>query len=282
MELLHLSYKNSTIGFYRFGSGPKKAVCFHGYGEDATMFSFLAKHAGNQYTFYSIDLPFHGKTEWKEGLIFTQADLLQIVERIIGENNLKLIQRSPFGQTSDYKLTLIGFSLGGRVALSFLQTNPEKVEKLVLLAPDGLKVNFWYWLATQTSLGNKFFSFTLKHPGWFFGFLKLMNKLRLVNTSIFKFVNYYVGDAAVRHLLYQRWTGLRKLKPDLSLIKKQICEHHTPVRLLYGKHDRIIVTSVGHKFRAGIESCCTLREINCGHQVLHEKHSKEILNAIQQ
>ena len=54
----------------------------------------------------------------------------------------------------------------------------------------------------------------MKHPGWFFGFLKVLNKLGLVNASIFKFVNYYIGDKEVRHLLYTRWTTLRKLKPN--------------------------------------------------------------------
>jgi pimeloyl-ACP methyl ester carboxylesterase len=268
-----ITYKSSQISYCRFGSGPKVAICFHGYGEEATSFAFLDKHAGNQYTFYSIDLPFHGKTEWNDGLAFTLTDLSKIIDEILHQNNYKL-------KTTNYKLTIIGYSLGGRVALSFLQANPEKVEKLVLLAPDGLKVNFWYWLATQTSLGNKFFAFTLKHPGWFFGFLKLMNKLRLVNASIFKFVNYYIGDATVRHLLYQRWTTLRRLKPDLVIIKSHIRKENIPVRLIYGKHDRIILSSVGEKFKKGIEEQCTLTIIHSGHQVLHEKHIEEILPAL--
>jgi pimeloyl-ACP methyl ester carboxylesterase len=268
-----ITYKSSQISYFCFGSGPKVAICFHGYGEEATSFAFLDKHAGNQYTFYSVDLPFHGKTEWNEGLVFTHTDLQQIVEKITDENNHNL-------QTPNFKLTLIGFSLGGRVALSFLQAHPEKVEKLILLAPDGLKVNFWYWLATQTSLGNKFFAFTLQHPGWFFGFLKLMNKLRLVNTSIFKFVTYYIGDADVRRLLYQRWTTLKKLKPDLVRIKSYIQKENIPVRLIYGKHDRIILSSLGEKFKKGIEEQCTLSVIHSGHQVLHEKNAVEIVDSL--
>lgn len=268
-----ITYKKSQISYRCFGSGPKLAICFHGYGEEATSFAFLDKYAGNQYTFYSIDLPFHGKTEWTDGLTFTHSDLSEIVEEILHQNNYK-------PQTTNYKLTIVGFSLGGRVALSFLQANPKKVEKLILLASDGLKVNFWYWLATQTSLGNKFFAFTLQHPGWFFGFLKLMNKLRLVNASIFKFVNYYIGDATVRSLLYQRWTALRKLKPNLAIIKSHIKKENIPVRLIYGKHDRIILSSIGEKFKKGIEEQCTLTVIHSGHQVLHEKHVEEILPAL--
>jgi pimeloyl-ACP methyl ester carboxylesterase len=273
MESLRLSYKNSTIGYYRFGTGPKPAFCFHGYGENAVLFQFLAKYAGNQFSFYSIDLPFHGKTEWKDGFSFSQKDLQQILMGILDQHNLK-------PQTLNFKLTLLGFSLGGRAALCLCQAMPEKIEKMVLLAPDGLKMNFWYWLSTQTRMGNKFFHFTMKQPGWFFGFLKLLNKLKLVNASIFKFVNYYIGDAEVRQLLYTRWTTLRKLKPDLKLIKSFIWKNDIQTRLVYGKHDRIILSSVGEKFKKGIEAQCTLSVIHSGHQVLHEKHIDEILPAL--
>jgi pimeloyl-ACP methyl ester carboxylesterase len=266
MGFHQLRYRNSDIGYYRFGSGPKVAVCFHGYGEDAAMFGFLTKYAGNQYTFYSIDLPFHGKTLWNEGHAFSSYDLQQIVQKITDKNS--------------QNLTLLGYSLGGRIALSLYQAIPEKIEKIILLAPDGLKVNFWYWLATQTWPGNKFFAFTMKKPGWFFGLLKLMNKLKILNASIFKFVNYYIGDAEVRRLLYTRWTTLRKITPHKRCIKNHIRENKTPVRLIYGKHDRIILSSVGEKFKKGIEEYCTLSIIHSGHQVLHEKHIEEILPAL--
>ena len=280
MEPRLLNYKNSTISYYRFGSGPKLAICFHGYGEEATSFEFLGKYAGNQYTFYSIDLPFHGQTEWNDGLIFTQNDLIKIIEEILNINNHQpATSNRPTGQAGQ-QLTLLGFSLGGRIALRLYQAMPEKIEKMLLLAPDGLKINFWYWLATQTWSGNKFFAFTMKKPGWFFGFLKILNNLQLVNASIFKFVNYYIGDAEVRQLLYTRWTTLRKLKPDIGRIKQAVKENKTPVRLIYGKHDRIILSSVGEKFRKGIEGHCALTVIHSGHQVLHEKHAGEIIPAL--
>ena len=111
-----------------------------------------------------------------------------------------------------------------------------------MLAPDGLKMNFWYWLSTQTWAGNKFFHFTMKHPGWFLGFLKMLNKLKLVNASVFKFVNSYIGDAELRRILYARWTTLRKLKPGVKLIKSLARENGIQVRMVYGKHDRIILS----------------------------------------
>jgi pimeloyl-ACP methyl ester carboxylesterase len=266
LESQTLLYKSSRISYYRFGDGERPVICFHGYGETAESFSFLAKYAGSQFSFYAIDLPFHGKTDWKEGLNFHKADLTAISLAVTGHTRLLL--------------TLMGFSLGGRMALSLFEDIPQKIDKLILLAPDGLKVNFWYWLSTQTWLGNRFFAFTMKYPGWFFGLLQLMNKLKLVNASIFKFVKHYIGDMNVRQLLYQRWTTLRKIKPHLSIAKTKIKQNKTAVRLLYGIHDRIILSSVGEKFRSEIEDHCDIKIIHSGHQVLHEKHIKEILPSL--
>jgi hypothetical protein len=157
---------------------------------------------------------------------------------------------------------------------------PERIEKLLLLAPDGLKVNAWYWLATQTILGNRFFRFTMHKPGWFMGILRLFNTLKLVNPSIFKFVNYYIGDARVRNLLYHRWTALRKIRPGLQNIKEQINRSHTKTRLVYGRHDRIILSSVGEKFTRGIEAHAQINIFESGHQVLHGKHAGEIIRVL--
>ncbi len=275
VEQKFLSYGKSRISYLQFGSGPRLAICFHGYGEEAGSFEFLDNHAGNQFTFLSIDLPFHGKTEWKEGLNFTPDNLFEIVNKLQEKEGTD----SPLA-TPHSSLTILGFSLGGRVALSLYERIPGKIEKMILLAPDGLKVNSWYWLATQSWIGNKFFAFTMKYPGWFFGFLKILNKIGLVNVSIFKFVNYYIGDREVRNLLYARWTGLRKLKPGINKIKSLISKNATRVKLIYGKHDRIILSPVGERFRKGIEDHCELLVIHSGHQVLHEKHISEILPAL--
>ncbi|MET0392944.1 MAG: alpha/beta hydrolase, partial [Chitinophagaceae bacterium] len=231
------------------------------------------KEAGTRYSFLAIDLPFHGQTKWEDGTDFTAADLQQIVLHILEETGL-------FIQDPGIKLAVIGFSLGGRMALELYQRWPDKVYPLVLLAPDGLKVNFWYRLATMTAPGRALFAFTMKQPGWFFGLLKLMNRAGLVNASIFKFVNHYIGDGEARLRLYQRWTGLRKIKPRLPLIRRLVRQNRTPVRLLYGRYDRIIVPARGEKFGRNIQEYCTLKMIASGHQVLQARHAAEIIQAL--
>ncbi len=272
MQQKLLPYGNSTIAYSVIGSGPNPVIGFHGYGEESISYGFFEKYAGQQFTFYAIDLPYHGRTRWQDERAFTVTDLQKIVGEILS------IEKVDPG----IKLTLMGFSLGGRIALSLYQSQPQIAQKIVLLAPDGLKVNFWYWLSTQTIAGNKFFAYTMKQPKWFFGFLKMLNNLKLVNASVFKFVNYYIEDKEARKLLYDRWTTLSKLTPNLEKIKRNIRQQQTPVRLIYGKHDRIILSVVGEKFQKGIAQYCTISIIPSGHQVLHEKHAGEALQALRE
>ena len=270
MQTAFLPYRSSQLHYCWIGTGQKLILCLHGYGESTESFYFLEKYIPPDYTLIALDLPFHGKTQWHEGLQFSVTDLLAITEALHakycdGKN----------------RITLLGYSMGGRVALQLLQSLPTKIEKTILLAPDGLKVNFWYWLATQTYIGNRLFGFTMKHPGWFFSLLQAGNKLKLINQSILKFTRYYINDTTVRRLLYERWTCMRAIKPNLTFIKKLIRAQGLPVRLLYGQYDRIIRHERGEKFRTGIESFCTLHIIQTGHQVLQEKHAKEIIQLIE-
>ena len=88
----------------------------------------------------------------------------------------------------------------------------------------------------------------MQKPGWFFSILKIGRRLGLVNQSIYKFVHYYIDDPRVRKELYDRWICMRRFSPELSVVMAIIKTSRIPVRLLYGKHDRIITPGKGRKF----------------------------------
>lgn len=264
-----LNIAQQQVAYYKFGTGPKAVICFHGYGERGDKFSFLEKYAGAVFTFYSFDLPGHGHTKWDKQLSFTLADLEQVLRQLIQNEKLPAS-----------KFSVLGYSLGGRLSLALLEAVPGAIDRLVLLAPDGLKLNGWYWFATQTKLGNRLFRFTMKHPHWFLWFISFLNQLKLINKSVFKFVKHHIKDKEIREELYYRWTMLRKIRPDVAAIKKLIVKNEIQVSLLYGKHDRIIVTSPATRFRKNIEPFCVIKIIESGHQLLHEKHAKDICEAL--
>ncbi|HXL56280.1 MAG TPA: alpha/beta hydrolase [Chitinophagaceae bacterium] len=261
-----ITYKKSFINVLLFGTGPKWLICLHGYGENGYSFRVFEKTLGNEYTLVAIDLPFHGETEWNEGLLMTPNDLMNILNMIIQQN--KKVKDKPS------KFSVLAFSLGGRVALHMLQSTPAEIEKMVLIAPDGLHKNFWYWLGTQTLLGNKLFAYTMKRPYWFFKLTQLAYKIRLLNKSIIRFVHYYLDDEKERSLLYQRWTTMRRFKPNLNAIAGTINNYQIPVRFLFGSYDRIILSKRSNFFKTSKH--VKIRIINAGHQLLKEKFAKDI------
>lgn len=272
MKSEYLIYRSSMIHYVRSGHDGIPLICFHGYGEEATTFGWLAPHLAPGHALIAIDLPFHGRTVWNEDHDMRPDDLMQIVETIL--------EASPHPDTPIQRPQLLGYSLGGRIALSLYQLDPAYFQKVVLLAPDGLRMNPWYWFATQTRAGNLFFRFTMQKPGWFFGILRAANKLGLVNSSVFKFVNHYIGDPEVRRSLFQRWTGLRRFRPSLKKIRHAILQQHTPFRLVFGRFDRIIKPGPGQRFCASIANHGRIRTIRSGHQLLQPEHADVIREEI--
>lgn len=262
-----ISCGNSTVSYLVFGSGSTVVICLHGYGESAVRFAFLQETAGDRYTFIAPDLPHHGHTHWTS-------------DSLSPEDLRLLITGLTEAHSPGKPVILLGFSLGGRLALYLTQQDFLPLQRIVLLAPDGLKVNPWYWLATQTWVGKQLFAYTMRKPAWFYALLKLLKQLKLVNISIYKFVDYYIGDAAVRQQLYQRWMTLRQIRPSLAEVKAVIRQHRIPTKLIYGRYDRIILPVRGEKFRRGVEELVTLTLLEAGHQVLHPRYAAAIVNAL--
>ncbi|HRN57483.1 MAG TPA: alpha/beta hydrolase [Agriterribacter sp.] len=246
----------------QWGTGKKTLLCFHGFGETAGSFMPLARQMENSHTVIAVDLPLHGKTIWTEGTDCTTADIVNIIENIPALHNLRF--------------SLAGYSMGGRVALSVYERIPQRITQLLLLAPDGLKTNFWYRVATQTGRGNRLFKYFMEKPGAFFRITILLKKIRMINLGVYNYVHQHLSREDKREQLYTIWTTMRHLKPGVKNIKKIIPENHTRVLLVYGRYDRIIRHTTGSRFKKGIADYCTLHILPCGHRVLHEKNATAI------
>jgi pimeloyl-ACP methyl ester carboxylesterase len=261
-----IQYKRSRIHYRVSGSGPRVTVCLHGFGEFARTFDPLSA-ALPDYTLVAIDLPWHGETVWQEGLDMELADLMQIIRDIPQVGNVR------FG--------LMGYSMGGRICLSLFEAFPAQVDFLLLIAPDGLKINPWYRFATQTRVGNQVFRSVMERPG---GFVKLMRagkRVGLFNESIMKFVRIYVDDERMRDTVYRVWTTMRRFQPRLPQVKALIRENQVRVYLLFGRYDRIIQPSLGKPFVDGLEGFATMQVLDVGHQLLHPRNVEAIARGLE-
>ncbi len=264
-ESYHIPFHSSSIHYTRMGNGDEWLFCFHGYGESSKAFDLLENVLFKRFTIIAIDLPFHGKTKWEEGLLFEPADLVTIINLIKPKNA---------------SMCILGYSMGGRIALQLLEMIPEQISKLVLVAPDGLHKNRWRLLATRTKIGKRLFAFCMRKPFLMIASIELADKIGLYNKSFLKFVHHYLDDAEQRAILFRRWTTLRNFKTDLTATKKIIINRKIPVHLVFGKYDRVILSRHGLRFSKGSNGLISVTVVEAGHQLLREKHLPVIVRGL--
>ncbi len=261
MESHFISWRSSILHYKRFGQGVEWLFCFHGYGEEANTFDMLEPMLKDRFTIFALDMPFHGKTDWKEDLNFSTEDLIEVI-------NLVNPTQKP--------ISLLGYSMGGRIALRLTERIPQQINRTVVVAPDGLHKNKWQWLSTQTQLGNQLFGYCMRRPFWMLRMIHFGRRLGIIDQRMFKFVLHYLNGEEQRAALYRRWTTLGKLRPDLQALQASIKQFRIPVRMLFGKYDNVILTKHGNLFRMHVKEFVTVKEIEAGHQLLKEKHAATI------
>ena len=117
MKVNGVFYHLETIG-----DGPKQVLCLHGFTGTGDNFREALSFIENKedYTFFLLDHLGHGKSSVPgESERYSMANTVEDIRAILDKMNIT-------------KITLAGYSMGGRVALAFTATHPDYVEKLIL------------------------------------------------------------------------------------------------------------------------------------------------------
>ncbi len=252
--------------YITFGDGPELLFAFHGFDNDAEDFACFEKALGKRYTLVAINLFFHGKSYTEKGLLkpgFVQKDLKELFQEFL----------SHFNAT---RFSLMGFSLGGKIVLQLCIDFAEQLNRVILLAPDGIKLSRWYVFLTHWSIGMRLFKRAVKNPDRFFRFAEMLNRMKLVGDKQYKFAKSNFDTAEKRQKVYNVWMIFRGIMPDPYLVKIALEENQVSLHLFFGKHDTIIPASLGKKFIRGLDVPYSLDILEMGHNLLKEKVATEI------
>lgn len=206
------------------GNGKKLVLAFHGYGNDASLFSFLND---DDYTILSFDLPFQGKSDAVPGCCLGKEDLVLLTRQVMEEYNVS-------------KIGLLGFSLGARVCLCITEQLPKAVSNMVLIAPDGIRHNYFYRFFTGTKVGHSLFKSFIRSGDTYLKLFSVLHSLYLLNRYKYRFALQYIRTDTSRRLLYDIWMATRKLNARLTQVKQEIKARHIPVHILMGERDSVI------------------------------------------
>lgn len=210
------------------GDGSKVLLAFHGYGQSSAYYHPMEQALGHDYTIYAFDLFFHGGSRLhKDDMPLTKEILQEMIEHFLEKYKIR-------------RFSVIGFSMGGKFALTLIEQMPDRVEELYLIAPDGIKTSFWYNIATYPGWMQQLFKRTVIKPEPFFKFLQVLNKYNLAHRSLIRFARFQMDSTAKRLRVYRSWIGFRDLNFDIRHIVRLLNKYKIPVTMFLGEYDEII------------------------------------------
>ncbi len=221
------TFADGHITYQKFGTGPAVMVAFHGFGQNSQVFAPVGVIAGEQFTLFAIDLFHHGNSRYSGRQLLTETDWQRIIAAFLAAQKIN-------------RFSLMGFSLGGRFALATVEAFADRLDQLILIAPDGITRSFWYQLATGSIAGRKLFRYTLRHLPLLTAFGHGLTRLGLLHRTAMRFVEISLNTPQRRELVYQSWTQFRLIQPNLDKIANILIDKRIRVRFFTGAFDRIV------------------------------------------
>ena len=118
---------------------------------------------------------------------------------------------------------------------------------MILIAPDGLKINPLYRFTANTEIGKYLYGRVITNPSRVLGTAKILANMRLLDAKIEVFIRQQLESRTNRERIYKVWRAFRLITPDLVDIRSKIHRYHIKMTLIFGKHDKIIRPSLASK-----------------------------------
>ena len=255
MQSFFLEHNGAKIHCLRFGEGPHLLIALHGYGDRARLFAILEGALTARYTVVAFDLPFHGQTAWPHRT-FTKADTLAIVRQIMEREGKA-------------RLSLMGYSFGARVSQAMLPDLLPQLDKLYLLAPDGIRTKGMSAAVRTPMWARTLFFHLLKKPQWFLRLLELGRSLRIVPPLILHFLSFNLTRPERFQRAFGCWFALDSFYLPRHRIKAIWRESGLPVDIYFGTKDEMIHYKTVKKMVEGVRNVRIFR-MNAGHRLIGE------------
>lgn len=249
-------HEHTVLHYHVFGSGSIPIIAFHGFSRTANDYALYENYLHKKYTVYAVDLFYHGKSKLDGRKIrsFSKVQLKNLFEDFITHLSLN-------------KFQVLGYSMGGRLALFITEQFPDQTEHLYLLAPDGLKTNFWNWWVTNTKTGKNLYGFTIYHPQWVNLVTSAGKKLKILPEKMDKFVNLNFATKGMRLRIYRVWKLYKYIVFQQANLATTIVENNIKVDIVIGKKDPVVAPKLCKEFHDKIGSLCTYHLISAGHDL---------------
>ncbi len=248
-----LEYQHKKLHYQVFGSGNSVYLAFHGMHQSGNVFKSFAS-TNKEVCIIAFDFYNHGKSDTVRPQPLEKEFIQFIRSELIRKHQLKAFN-------------LIGFSLGARMVMAWLDADCTLLRDVVLIAPEGMnKINLMR-LATSRGLFRYLFRCFIFKPALVLTLIRLVHVLRLVNQGLSRLLMAQVKTRSLRYKLYSTWMLLREFDWHRSNISGLLLHNDgIKIRLIYSAQDELL-SSYTFK-RIGKKNKVHVMEINGSHQNL--------------
>lgn len=178
---------------------------------------------------------------------------------------------------------LLGYSLGGRIALTLFERSPRAWDGMILLAPDGFRKNPMYRFAVETRLGRAAWAWTDRHSETVRSLIRGLRRVKLISAHLEHFALHHTEDHAMRSLVSRTWKTHRAFWPNLRGTQqawKELGKRNVNVHAVFGSRDAIIPWAWSKPWRALATDRVHFVQVPCGHVMRHPDTVECIAQAI--
>jgi pimeloyl-ACP methyl ester carboxylesterase len=249
------------LSYIEWGHGHEVILCFHGFGREASDFKPFQKLLSPHQRLIAVDLIAHGESRF--------LDHRDPIHALRPQEWVSLLNAFLEDRKID-QFHLLGYSIGGRIALCTWQWMPEKVKSVLLLAPDGLKKNKLYQFTSGTSMGRALYRYFVRKPQLLFATAGFLHRVQILHPKLHRFVHVHLDSEAKRQLVYDAWLAYRAFFPHLKKLSLQHQKSMVPLTMIFGKNDSIIRPQLAKKLTRLFKTHVNVIEMNAGHRLLND------------
>jgi len=248
------------IHFHTYGEGEQVVVFVHGSGPGASGYSNFKKNVetfvGAGYKVVVPDLPGFGYSSKPTDADYTSEFFSTHLTGLLDSLEIRTF-------------SLIGNSLGGAISIRTALDHPDRVSKLILMAPGGIEdIETYMAMPAMAKMINNFVGGQLDREG-----------LRGVLENLV-YDPVHVTDA----LVDERWAILQQQPPEvlsrmtIPNMETELDQIQCPVLSFWGVDDELLPASGGQKITRACRPSRHIELSDCGHWVMVE-HTRLFDNA---
>lgn len=235
------------LHYYKFGTGPKKMLCFHGYGMHGKQFKlFEPEPIASRYTFYGFDLFFHKETKLKDQSMETvkkglsKKDLANLIVEFCDHEQIECF-------------SVIGYSMGTHYATTIVEEMPERIDAYIVAAPSSLNPGRLTSFFSNNRTGNKLLEKLAISKNALLRMLKLSRRFGFLDQVGYEILSKEFGTEELRFNFYACFTFLRFLTTNEPRLLEALDKRNIRSIFIFGKNDSMYPPKIGNTFTACVK-----------------------------